>query len=167
MAEFFMSLSTALGWGVAGVYVALGVVGFGIILGIGLGAYAYRRRKNLKQSNVLGLRKNVQFERAKVKNTSKFYNFLKKKFNELFGKEVATLKSKPAKTAKEKVATESKSQTKNENPQIFMQDKMNTELKPKKEKKENEEVEEVEEVVKKEKSVEEIRFSEKDGMDLN
>lgn len=165
MAEFFMGLSTTLGWGVAGVYVALGIVGFGIILGIGLGAYAYKRRRNLKKNRIRVSEKSGQFEITKVKNTTKFHSFLKRQFNELFGNAISTLKEKPSKTEQEQVSTKMQGQAKGEKRKVFMQDKMNTELKSKRAKEESEEVETVK-VEKNEKTAEKIEFSEKDGMDL-
>ena len=102
MAEFFMGLATTLGLGVAGVYVALGIVFFGAIAGVCAGAYLYRRKRNLKNSLLSSLTKKGNFERAKVKNTKKFFNFLKTKDGatqgEIKGKEVYT--AKPAGKAK-------------------------------------------------------------------
>lgn len=102
MAEFFMGLATTLGLGVAGVYVALGIVFFGAIAGVCAGAYLYKRKRNLKNSLLSSLTKKGNFERAKVKNTKKFFNFLKTKDGatqgEIKGKEVYT--AKPAGKAK-------------------------------------------------------------------
>lgn len=110
MADFFMGLSTALGWGVAGVYVALGVVFVGLVAGICTGAYLYKRRRSLKNSPLSYLTKSGKFERAKVKNTTKFYNFLKTRIGALKGekKEKQVYTAKPAENAKTLKSTEKK-----------------------------------------------------------
>lgn len=101
MAEFFLGLSTALGWGIAGVYVALGLVGFLAIAGVCAGVYAYHRRKNLKQNVLTQKLTKGHFVRAKVKNTNRFYNFLKRQIDAIKGKakNSTVYKTKPSKVS--------------------------------------------------------------------
>ena len=114
MAEFFMGLATTLGLGVAGVYVALGIVFFGAIAGVCAGAYLYRRKRNLKNSLLSPLTKKGNFERAKVKNTTKFYNFLKSRKDAAKGskKDKETYTAKPADKAKTLKSTAKKEKEK-------------------------------------------------------
>ncbi|MGN1227940.1 MAG: hypothetical protein ACI4TX_04780 [Christensenellales bacterium] len=86
MSEFFMGLSSLLGWGVAGVYVALGVVVTGIIVGAVAGVILYRRKKNLNQGILSkakskikgkdGKSKSGEITKTRVKDNKKFDNFL-------------------------------------------------------------------------------------------
>lgn len=88
MADFFMGLSTALGWGPAGIYVALGVVCLGITAGVVAGVYAYKRKKNLNQGvgtkaknkvkDKLGKEKDGEITKTKVRDDKKFNDLLKK-----------------------------------------------------------------------------------------
>ena len=114
MAEFFGGLATLFGLGYTGLYVAFGAVCFFAIAGVCAGAVLYKRRRNLKNSLLSPLTKKGNFERAKVKNTTKFYNFLKNRKDAMKGskKEKETYTAKPAEKAKTLKSTAKKEKEK-------------------------------------------------------